>query len=427
MTTTTLTPGIDPKALFNASCIALITTAMTFAIRAGMINTLGAEFQLTDFELGLCVGTAFWGFTLAQLFGGALVDGMGMATLLRIAFVGHALGVVLTIFASGFWSLFGSTLLVGLANGFVEAACNPLVTALYPKDQTKMLNRFHMWFPGGIVIGAVLSYFLNQAGLNWQVQMATILLPTLVYGILFLGKKFPVTLRVTSGVTYQEMLAAVVSPLFLFMVACMLLTAATELGTGQWIDKLLTNAGVSAILVLAFINGIMAIGRSMAGELVHRLAPHGMLLFSAVFATLGLYALSMTTSPFATFGAAAVFAIGICYFWPTMLGFVAEYVPKSGALGMNIMGATGMLSVAFVLPLIGQKSDQFTAEAAAKAGTALETLKAATTEPLMSQWQQVQLASGSETLRFIALMPAVLVVAFLLLNIAMRRGKGTVS
>ena len=90
----------------------------------------------------------------------------------------------------------------------------------------------------------------------------------------------------------KEMMKACVAPLFLFMVFCMFLTASTELGTNQWITVLLSNVGVPAILLLVFINGIMAMGRLFAGPVVHRLNPAGMLLFSAITATIGLIFLS---------------------------------------------------------------------------------------------------------------------------------------
>src|SRR6266404_7141639 len=172
--------------LFTASCVALITTAMAFSIRGGIMSQLGADFQLNATELGWVVGTAFWGFTLAMVIGGSLRDVMGMRTIFRIAFAGHLSGIVLTILSTGFWSLFISTLLIGLANGMVEAAANPMVGALFPNDKTTKLNHFHAWFPGGLVIGGLLVYGLDHAGLGWQIKMATMLIPTIIYGVLFL-------------------------------------------------------------------------------------------------------------------------------------------------------------------------------------------------------------------------------------------------
>lgn len=397
---TTQALAYNPQRLFLASCIALVATAMTFAIRAGILPQLGQDFDLSAEEIGWCIGTAFWGFTLAQIFGGPLVDVLGMGRLLTLAFIGHAAGIGLTIASNDFWTLFGSTLLVGIANGLVEAACNPLVATLYPDQKTKMLNRFHVWFPGGIVIGGLASYLMAEADLGWQAQVALILVPTAAYGFLFWGQSFPKTERVTSGVSTSDMLKACASPLFIFMGLLMLLTAATELGTNQYISVLLGSTGVSPILVLVFINGIMAVGRGFAGELVHKLAPQGMLLGSAILATVGLVLLSLVSGPL-TFVAAFIFACGICYFWPTMLGFVAENTPKTGAMGLSIMGGLGMLSVSLVLPFMGKIYD----------GN-LQTLGN-------------ELQAGAQTLQTLALMPAVLSLAFGALVIGMRKKKST--
>ena len=323
----------------------------------------GEQFNLSSEELGWVAGTAFWGMTLAMIFGGPLVDIIGMKRIISLAFIGHAAGIIITIFSTGFWSLFVGTLAIGIGNGMVEAACNPMVATIYAGEKTKMLNRFHVWFPGGIVIGGIVSYVLiDQMSITWEVSMLTMFIPLLIYGFMFWGQKLPETERVASGVSTKEMFQASLTPLFLFMVFCMLLTAATELGTGQWIEALLGQVGVPAILLLVFINGIMAVGRSFAGPVVHRLNPTGMLLFSATFAALGLTWLSYS-SGYMAFAAAAVFAAGICYFWPTMLGFVSEYVPKSGALGLAVMGGAGQLSVSIVLPFIGKVYDHQVAEA----------------------------------------------------------------
>ncbi len=87
-----------------------------------------------------------------------VVDIIGMKKLLLLACVFHLVGILLTVFASGYWTLFLSTLLIGIANGTVEAACNPLVAAIYPDNKTTKLNHFHLWFPGGIVIGTLIVF-----------------------------------------------------------------------------------------------------------------------------------------------------------------------------------------------------------------------------------------------------------------------------
>lgn len=402
---------MKPERLFAASCVALIVTAMSFALRGEAVGAWAAEFQLSNEQVGWINGTAFWGFTLAMVFGGPLCDAVGMKRIVWLAVLGHLGGILLTIFAWDYWSLYTGTLIFGIANGSVEAACNPLIATLYPKDKTTRLNHFHVWFPGGVVIGGLLAFALGHAGLGWKVQFASMLVPTAIYGWMFLGQAFPRTERVESGVSTGAMFAACVRPAFLLMVVCMLLTAATELGPGQWIPNVLTNAGVSGILVLVWITGLMALGRQFAGVFVHRLSPPGMLLASAVLSALGLYAMSHSSGSM-LFVSATVFALGVCFFWPTMLGFVSENFPKTGALGLAIMGGAGMLSVSFVLPVIGRFYDQgIAARLAGRASVALPT----------PEWAGVQAAAGLETLGRVAALPAVLAVVFLVLLLARKR------
>src|ERR1700710_1262934 len=188
--------AIQRKKLFAASCLALLVTSLSFGIRAGILGKLGTEFNLTGSELATIAATAFWGFPLAVVIGGFIVDIIGMKKLLVMAFVFHLAGILLTIAATGYWTLFLSTLLIGIANGTVEAACNPLVATLYPENKTTKLNHFHLWFPGGIVIGTLVVLLATSLGISWQIKVGFMLIPTLIYGYLFSKLDFPVTERV---------------------------------------------------------------------------------------------------------------------------------------------------------------------------------------------------------------------------------------
>ncbi len=400
---------MNPSRLFSASCAALITTAMSFALRGGATGDWITQFNLNNEQVGWINGTAFWGFTLAMMFGGPLVDALGIKRILGLAFVGHLSGILLTIFAWDYNSLFVGTLLFGIANGSVEAACNPLVATLYPKDQTTRLNNFHVWFPGGIVIGGLLAFVFAKLGLGWKAQFATMLVPLASYGFMFMGQQFPQTERVQRGESTGSMFLACLAPGFLLMVGCMLLTASTELGSGQWIPNILSHAGVSGILVLVWINGIMAVGRMFAGTFVHKLSPIGMLVVSAILSTLGLYAMSHTSGSM-LFGAATIFAFGVCFFWPTMLGYVSENFPKTGALGMAIIGGAGMLSVSFVLPIIGRWYDK---------GIALRTVAGVT--PSAEQMADIQAAAGLHALGNVAVLPAALTIVFIALAVLRKK------
>jgi fucose permease len=411
---------MKPSRLFAASCVALIVTSMSFALRAAATNVWISEFHLTNEQIGWVNSEAFWGFTLAMMFGGPLCDTLGLGRIATFAWVGHLVGILLTIFAWNYWSLSAGTLIFGIANGSVEAVCNPLITTLYPTDKTTKLNHFHTWFPGGLVIGGLLAFGMGLANFGWKAQFACLLVPLVIYGLMFMGQSFPKTERVQQGVSTASMFKSCLNPVFLVMVACMLMTAATEFGPEQWIPPILTNAGVSGILVLVWITGLMAVGRQFAGTFVHRLSPMGMLVVSAVLSALGIFAMSHASGAM-LFAAATVFALGVCFFWPTMLGFVSENFPSTGALGLAIMGGAGMLSASFILPLIGRFYDTGIAARIPAGKQLAEVSAAAPGTDLGVLWMKIQADAGLETLGKVTILPVILAVVFTILLVTRKK------
>ncbi len=411
--------SINRNQLFWASCLALLVTSLSFGIRAGILNRLGVEFQLNATQLGTIAATAFWGFPLAVILGGMVVDTIGMKKLLVLAFLFHLAGILMTVFAGGFWSLFLSTLLIGIANGTVEAACNPLVAALYPDNKTTKLNHFHLWFPGGIVIGTLLVYFLDKAGIGWQVQVGLMLIPTLLYGYFFSKLAFPVTERVAAGVTTAEMYKSLLNPLFIFMIICMFGTAITELFTGQWIDVLLRNVTDNALLILTVTTGVMVIGRGLAEPVVHRLSPQGVLLISAILSAIGLYILGHSSGNLVFMGA-LVFGMGVCYFWPTMIGFVAENLPKTGAVGLNLMGGAGMFAVSVYMMFMGGFYDRKLISKLPEGADLKEYAEAAPGTDMANALTAAKTAAGPEIINATLTIPIILTVAFAGLYLYMR-------
>lgn len=412
--------------LFLASCLALLVTSLSFGIRAGILGRLGVQFELNAGQLGTIAATAFWGFPLAVVIGGFVVDIIGMKRLLIVAFVFHLAGILLTIFAGGYWSLFISTLCIGIANGTVEAACNPLVATIYSDNKTTKLNHFHLWFPGGIVIGTLLVYFLDKVGIGWQIQVGLMIIPTLIYGFLFSKLSFPVTERVASGVSTGDMYKAVASPLFVVMIILMFGTAITELFTGQWIDVLLKNVSDNAILLLTLETGVMVVGRGFAGPVVHKFSPTGVLLISSILAAVGLYLLGHSSGNMLFVGA-IVFGMGVCYFWPTMLGFVSENLPKTGAVGMNLMGGAGMFAVSvYTIFMGGHYNDLIAGKLPAGANMKLYNDSPAGSE-LANVLNEAKKAAGPEILNTTLLIPLVLIIAFVILLFYMRGKKTTIT
>lgn len=419
--------NINRNQLFVASCLALLVTSLSFGIRAGILSKLGTDFNLTATQLTTIAATAFWGFPLAVILGGMVVDIIGMKRLLEMAFVFHLAGILLTIFAGGFWALFFSTLLIGIANGTVEAACNPLVTSLYTDNKTTKLNHFHLWFPGGIVLGTLISFYFTKMGIGWQIQVATMLIPTIIYGFLFFKLKFPVTERVAAGVSTGQMYKALASPLFIVMIILMFGTAITELFTGQWIEVLLKSVTDNAILILTISTGVMVVGRAFAGPVVKRFSPQGVLVLSAILSALGLYMLGHSAGN-TVFVGAVVFGLGVCYFWPTMLGFVAENLPRTGAVGLNLMGGAGMFAVSIYTMIMGRFYDRKVLDKL-PAGSDLEAYGASDASPEMAKaLAEAKTAAGPEIINATFVIPIILTIAFIALYFYMRnKPKPTLS
>jgi MFS family permease len=428
-----MTLPIQRNKLFLASCLALLVTSLSFGIRAGVLNDQGVKFHLNASELGTIAATAFWGFPLAIIIGGFIVDSIGMKKLLVLAFIFHLAGIMLTIFANGYWTLFLSTLLIGIANGTVEAACNPLVASLYTNNKTTKLNHFHLWFPAGIVIGTLIVFGLNNLlghGLTprpyWisQVEIGIMLIPTLIYGYLFSRLQFPVTERVAAGVSNNEMYKALFNPLLLFMIICMFGTAITELFTNQWTDVLFKTVTDNAILILTFVAGMQVLGRAFASPIVHRLAPQGVLLLSAVFSALGIYLLVHLHGT-AIFGGAIIFGLGVAFFWPCMIGFVAENLPRTGAVGLNLMGGAGMFGVSIYMIFMGGYYDRLMIKQLPE-GASLDAYRSAPAGSAMATaFDSARSAAGPEVLNTTLVIPVVLIVAFAGLVFFMRNRKKT--
>ena len=384
--------GVHRDRLFVASCCALAVSAVAFAVIGDILGALKSQFILDNQQVGYIGGAAIWGFSVSILLLGPLCDVLGMKFLIRLAMVCHVLGVLIMITATGFWTLFIGALVISLGNGLIEAACNPLVVTLYPERKAHRLNQFHMWWPGGIVLGGLASYGLAQIGItSWKVRLGLILIPAVVYIFLMLKEEFPATENQQSGVSTGAMFATTLtSPLFLLMLATMFITASIELGPGRWIPAVLASGGVPGILILVYGSLLMAVLRRVAsGPLIKALSPTGILFSSMIVAAIGLYLLSNAQTLVSALVAATVFFLGVCFVWPTMLGFVSERVPRSGALGLALMGGAGMGIVGLATsPWLGKVADEtshqrFVAEQPAVV-SALEAASAALTTKLSS-------------------------------------------
>ena len=403
--------GTNEKLLFWASFSAIVATAFCFVIRAQIIesNVWATQFSLNKTQMGNIAGVGLWPFSISIVLFSLIIDRIGYGRVMVFAFVCHILSAVLTIMAKSYEGLYWSTFIAAIGNGTVEAVTNPVVATLFPREKTKWLNRLHAGWPGGLVLGGIIA--LSMGSVDWRYKVALIFLPVIAYGVLMLGRKFPVNERVAAGVSYKPMLQEVGAlgalivvglivrvlgtdvfhvsgvvqvlvglalvaaygaytrtlgqPLFIALLLIMIPLATTELGTDSWIGALMTPAmeklNLAGGWVLIYTSLIMLILRFFAGPIVHKLSPLGLLAASAAVAACGLVFLSKSQGVM-ILAAATLYGFGKTFFWPTMLGVVAEQFPKGGALTLNMTGGVGMLAVGVIgAPLLGNLQDKETA------------------------------------------------------------------
>jgi MFS family permease len=357
------------RQIFLASFLTLIAAGIGFAVRGAILRDWAGQFGFTKSDLGTITGGGLVGFGVTIIICSIFADRIGYRALLIGAFGLHLLSAVITLAAtpvfnaSGkdatYWCLYIGMFMFALGNGLCEAAINPLVATLYPRNKTHYLNILHAGWPGGLIIGAIIAYFL-VGRVRWEIPIALFLVPTLWYGFITLRERFPISEVKAAGVSFGQTMAAIIGPIFILLLLLHALVGYVELGTDSWITNIFeAEFGKNALLLFIYTSALMFVLRFFAGPIVHRINPLGLLLVSAILGAAGLYLLGMWTAGAAIVVAATIYGLGKTFLWPTMLGVVGERFPKGGALAMGLVGGVGMLSAGlFGGPGIGYKQDR---------------------------------------------------------------------
>jgi MFS family permease len=363
---------INRGRLMWASFLTLIAAGMGFGVRGGILADWGADFGFTMFELGKITGGGLVGFGLVILVASLITDHVGYKTILMLAFVLHIVSLVVTLAATplyeasgkdaAFQCLFWGMLIFSIANGLCEAVINPLISNIYPENRTHYLNILHAGWPAGLILGGLLGLAL-VGNVRWEIPIAVYIIPTLWYGFLVLKEPFPDSDVKKAGITYGQMLAEFASPVLLALLVLHACVGYVELGTDSWvvgITEMLTEQG---FLLFIYASAIMFVLRFVAGPIVERINPLGLLCLSTILGTVGLYMLGGAKSAAVAWIAVTIYGVGKTFLWPTMLGIVGERFPKGGAVTMGAIGGVGMLSAGLLGgPGIGYKQDRFASE-----------------------------------------------------------------
>src|SRR5881394_4097856 len=187
----------NAKRLLIAGFMAILAAGVGFGIRGGILANWGADFGFTGQQLGDINGAGFTGFCFGIVIGGVVADKIGYGKLVIAAFLFHMLSAFVTFGATtgmatdaAYSLLYWGTFIFAVANGTLEAVANPLVATLFPHNRTHYLNILHASWPAGLVLGGFAGALLGGSW-PWKAQLALFLIPTVGYGLMFLGQHMP--------------------------------------------------------------------------------------------------------------------------------------------------------------------------------------------------------------------------------------------
>ncbi len=408
-----------PAVLFWIAILALTSAAISLSLRVAVSDEISVElFSLIDPSNSVtlmtqALGVSFLGFAITLFFGSLALDFIGIRRMLSFSGIAFSAGALLVIFSDSlaegervYRLVWLGMALQGLGWGSVEAAINPLAATIYPKDTTHRINVLHAWWPAGLVIGGLWALFADSMALDWRIVLSALILPAIATTCLSLISEFPQTQRVQSGVSFRDMVYEIVRrPSFFIWFGAMFLTAASELAPGQLVELILSQTvGMQGIIILVYVSSMMFVFRHFAGPLSHFLSPVGLLWCSSLLAAIGLYLLSVATSPASAIVAATFWGAGVCFMWPTMLAQAAERYPRGGPWTIGLIGTAGALSIHFILPQFGAIYDKAKLHAAGGERVLAELSG--------SQLDLVSRAAAEETFQTIAILPLFLLVIF---------------
>lgn len=364
----------NAQRLLWAGFMSILAAGVGFSVRGGVLGQWGNQFGFTMTELGTITGGGLTGAGVIILAGAFIADKIGYGKLMALAFLAHFASAVLQLaagaaYASGgkpaaFQCLYWGMFLFAVGNGICEAVVNPLVATLFPRNKTHYLNILHAGWPGGLIIGGLLSYFMNPdkaKPVDWKIQMSLFLVPVLIYGVMLIGQRFPKSEASQAGVSYSQMFLQLFAPLMIVLLLIHAMVGYVELGTDSWIAKItgsIMDSPQKGLLLFVYTSGLMFALRFFAGPIVHRISPLGLLFVSGLLGFAGLQLLGNANSVMLCIVAATVYSCGKTFLWPTMLAVASEQFPKGGAITIGAIGGMGMLSAGLLGgPGIGFKQD----------------------------------------------------------------------
>jgi MFS family permease len=429
-------------------------------MRMGLLAVIARQLEHDVFMVAAPLTAARWmGFifgapalaaALTQALAGLWMERLGMRRIMLAAnvfsWMGGALCLSVDATSQGvaaLWLFFAGSIFLGLGGGCYETVNNTLVPTLYADDRERKMSQLHAWWPGGMLLGTLVGAALAAFEIGWRFKFALSLSPILLLTLLVPATVYPVIAGSASsaaegansvpgqghGPKSDPRWAELLRPACLWLLFCMVLTAAIELLPPPWFSVTLartTDVTGSVYLILVFTT-MFGLRQALA-LFADRIRPMTLLHLSGLFALAGFLLMAHATEAWQGVLAVLLWAAGCSAFWPTMMVLMSQRHARAGALGLGLLGTVGTLADFVAQPLFGHVYDR--AKIAAAGGQEAfrdltERAALAHLAPAQMALEGVLRAASHQAFFYAAWLPLALIPALVVLGLFYRASSFT--
>ncbi len=337
--------------------VALGTQVNTLAV---CLVAIGRTFgDLTQAQMGLIASLSFAGIVAGLVAAGPLADRYSMRPFIILGNLLVIVGQVAMALAPAYCLLLAAAVVGGIGAGILDALFSPLVCSISQDGRASALNLLHAFYSIGAVATVAGASWMLGCGLSWRLIFPVMTLPALLCGAVFVLT--PAAPTETQSAERQGAGWLLGQPLFLVLLATMLLLGASELAVAQWVPAYMTRIfgwaqAPAGVVLMGFSIG-MAVGR-LSGSALARQLRAMVLVSAAAFLCLGcLLVAALSPVSYGSATAFVLFGLAVSTLWPSILAYTSEHFPRGGATLFSLLAGTGNAGGVIGPALVGLIAD----------------------------------------------------------------------
>ncbi len=339
-------------------CIAFLLIGWSGLLVPSLIRSIKEAFGQSDAGIGLfyfLFSTAWAGGAFG---GGLVVERLGRRTVLTLAAVLVAVGL-LGLGLAPSWAVFlVAALPAGLGAGAIDGGANGLILDLYPSGRGRALNLLHLFFSIGALAAPVTIGLLVENGVGWQAIIVATAVAAIPVATLFASVAMP-TGRRRSETSHspdaprRSAPPRLAAPLLLMAVAIACYVA-SEVGVSSWLVRFLEPAPLStATLALSLYWAGIAIGRAVSSQLADRFDHRRFTVTCAAGLAIAVLGATLVPSLPVSMGLFALAGVASGPIFPMIVALGGERNRDRSAAVSGFLGGTAVSGSIIYPPIMG--------------------------------------------------------------------------